>query len=46
MAVFSRPQSAFALVLDGDSIVGIHFGCGQSAESFVQFQRLTEAIVR
>ncbi len=50
VAVFSRPRSqpptAFALVLNDDSIVGIHFGCGQSAEGLARFKRLTEAIVR
>ncbi len=35
----------FALVMTDDGITGIHFGCAQTPEQIVEFQRLTDAIV-
>jgi len=40
----SRPP-AFAIVMNDDRIVGIHFGCDMKPAQMVEFERLTDAVV-
>lgn len=49
-AIFEYPPTAqlpgaFGLVTDDDSVVGVHFGCNQKPEDFVEFQRLTDVVL-
>jgi hypothetical protein len=40
----SRPP-AFAIVMNDDRIVGIHFGCDMKAAQMAEFERLTDVVV-
>jgi hypothetical protein len=49
-AIFGRsdannPSPAFAIVMNDDHIVGIHFGCAMKPAQMVEFERLTDVVV-
>lgn len=50
VVVFSRVEpnigeTALAIMADDRGIVGVHYGCAQSIEQFVEFQELTDVII-
>ena len=53
VVIFSHPASTpgaqsdagYALLMNDRGIVGVHYGCSQTPEQFVKFERLTDAIV-
>ncbi len=51
VVVFSRTEpniggeTALAIIADDRGIVGVHFGCAQTIDQFIDFQQLTDVII-